>query len=463
MLLERLQRIAISRVVSDLIEADFIIEASEMECLEKLKREFKISKDMLIEAKSRTLEWAIDTLRLLKEEEKVLIKNALLSLSVADGTCVPSEALQMIAFLLAMDDKASVFSLPSNSGLADNMKVIYLENEEDTEASKFISDNYRALCNEFQLAGFDFVYIPKLVEDFRRMESDYLHKVISYIIPSMSDERINAIQDDLYTMSTSRFCLEILYGKMGLQVLGTKPALLIKTGESFIVESDGEDARSEYSNYMKIDLASDIHKQIICFLDEYRSMVDCHFNVDVRPRSGKFIYTGFHRSLFDMIAFFKKQATYRMVIDISKRKEGVLLLKSEEDHSEVREIKLTSQAMALYLLLVRQSVFADGLDWRENIGKQKKEEILSKFHILYKHIGNRELPSDYKDRTLMSRIKSELRKLQNSVININQFIPDLKKDVTDSIYGVPVPSDKVFVIENGKEVLMKASDFWKTL
>ena len=38
-MLERIQRIALARILSDLIEADFIVEEDEMESFDKIKNE----------------------------------------------------------------------------------------------------------------------------------------------------------------------------------------------------------------------------------------------------------------------------------------------------------------------------------------------------------------------------------------------------------------------------------------
>ena len=50
---EREERVAFARIISDLIEADFIVEEDEMESFDQIKdeKDFKITIDMLSEAK----------------------------------------------------------------------------------------------------------------------------------------------------------------------------------------------------------------------------------------------------------------------------------------------------------------------------------------------------------------------------------------------------------------------------
>ena len=49
--LDRTQKIAFARIISDLIEADFIVEESEMDFFEEIVDENSISEPMLVEAK----------------------------------------------------------------------------------------------------------------------------------------------------------------------------------------------------------------------------------------------------------------------------------------------------------------------------------------------------------------------------------------------------------------------------
>ena len=71
-MLERIQRIALARILSDLIEADFIVEEDEMEAFDKIKNEkdFNITISMLSEAKTKTFAEAISILQTIRDEEK---------------------------------------------------------------------------------------------------------------------------------------------------------------------------------------------------------------------------------------------------------------------------------------------------------------------------------------------------------------------------------------------------------
>ena len=102
---DRLQRIAFARILSDLIEADSIIEDDEMRFLEDLNERFRISREMLAEARKKNFAWALNTLKYLSDEQKSEIRQVLKDLSISDGTCVPNEALQIMAAYLKIREK----------------------------------------------------------------------------------------------------------------------------------------------------------------------------------------------------------------------------------------------------------------------------------------------------------------------------------------------------------------------
>ena len=181
MTFEREERIAFARIISDLIEADFIVEEEEMESFDRIRNEkdFSITMSMLSEAKTMTFAEAVGTLQALRDEaKKARIREKLHHMSLSDGTCVPLEALQIMAVNYALDGKAQVFSIPEGSSFIENMKVIYIENEDHTPTDAYIRQHYRAISNEFRLAGFNFVYIPQIADDYKLIRGDYLHKVI---------------------------------------------------------------------------------------------------------------------------------------------------------------------------------------------------------------------------------------------------------------------------------------------
>ncbi len=442
--MERQQKIAFARIISDLIEADFIVEQGEMEYFEDIisRNKLNIKKTMLSEAKRFTLAKAIKTLKELEGIEVDEVLELLKGLSLSDGTCVPLEAIQILAITQALKDGAEVLSVKSGDLQIENMTVFYIENEKDTSTNIFIENNFREINNEFALAGFRFVHIPHVARDFDSMDRDYLKKVVSYMIPSASEGRVEKICGDLCGISTSQFCRDLLYRKIGINLLGAKPSLLFKINDSSIVaqHSNDDSERITYSNFLLIELRENILETIRDLVDTYSHMVNCSIAVESQPQKRKFLYYGFHRSLFDLISYGKEKKEYRLVIDL-KYRERPIMFESLDGQDKIT-IKLSAQEYALYILIVQESVFSNGLDWREQIDKEVKKTLVKRFNEIYEKTGKGKKAVDYKDRTQAHHIREKIKALEN-MANRDMFIPENIKEGKGSVYKIQAPPDFV--------------------
>ena len=83
--LDRESKIAFARITTDLIEADFVVEADEMQFFEKIisKDGFSISDAMLVEAKKMDFAKALSILKTLDEESRKLVVDTLKQLSMS--------------------------------------------------------------------------------------------------------------------------------------------------------------------------------------------------------------------------------------------------------------------------------------------------------------------------------------------------------------------------------------------
>ena len=447
--LNREDKIAFARVITDLIEADFVVEADEMQFFENIisKEGFSISDAMLVEAKKMDFAKALSILKALDENSRRMVVDTLKQLSMSDGVCVPLEAILIFAVEQVLMNDAAVHSIPHSGINIDNLKVIYIENEE-TLIGKQIETKLSSIVSELKLVGFDFVYIPRLIKDFGRMEHDYLKKVVKYMIPSISDERVTVICENLRGLTTSRFCRDLLYKKLGMNLIDCKPSLLIKINDSDIVDKYESEAieRIRYSNFLQLELKDDVIDEIHSIIDTYHSMISCSITIESKPRTPKFIYTGFHRSLFDLIAFNRELKEYRLVFKVSEHKANVYFESIDSDKEQVC-LKLNPQEAALYYMIVQKSLSENGLDWREHIPEREKKQILAEYNKIYSRIGKANSVTEYKDRTQVHHIKNRIRTLRN-VANIEMFIPEHYKSGNDSYYRIKANAKFVVFKEN---------------
>lgn len=448
--LERNQKIAFARIISDLIEADFIVEEGEMRYFEKImsKEEgFNIKEAMLIEAKKMRFADAVSLLKELDSDSRKEIVKKLKDLAMADGTCVPLEAIQIFALEHALEHDATVYSVPAENIGIDNMKVIYIENEDNTLVAKEIEANLRSICNEFALAGFDFVLIPHVVHDYSVMKRDYLKNVVKYMIPSLPEEKIESICEQLCSMTTSSFCNNILYKKIDIPLKDAKPSLLIKINESVTqdLKSSETAVRTNYANFLQIKLDVDVLTKVRTLLDNYRAMINAPVMVQSKPITQKFLYYGFHRALFDLIAFDRERKEYILYIDLTGHKAKVYF-QAKEDETDRFPLGLNPQETTLYTMIVKKSWNGPGLDWRVQRSKEERIALMEEYNKIYKKIGKSKTTTDYKDAVQTNHIRESIRKL-NCIANAEMFLPENYKEGKMSYYRVLGSPKDIIIME----------------
>lgn len=446
--LDRIQKIALARVLFELIEADFIIEQGEMFFFEFAisNEHLAISESMLIQAKCMKLDKAIAILKELDARQRADIVDFLKRLALSDGTCVPLEAIQIFAIEQALEHDAYIYTVPANDMGIDNMQTIFIENHK-TSISDTIEQNAREICNELALAGFDFVYIPYVVNDYKRMDIDYLRKVVHYMIPSFGPDKIESVCNDLQSLTTSRFCRDLLYKKINLPLLDVPPSLLIKISESALIEQyDTDDAeRTNYANFLRIELKEDVIAQIHELVDSYKQMINCAITITHQPQTKKFKYYGFHRSLFDLIAFGKEKKEYNLIFDLTAKCPQAYFEPTDGTDERI-PLKLNPQEMTLFIMIIKTSFEGLGLDWRDEPPRPIRDKILAEYNRIYARIGHGKRAHAYKDRTQTHHIKNKIQSIP-CIANMELFIPMHIKDGIHSYYRVKATARNIQIKE----------------
>ena len=234
--------------------------------------------------------------------------------------------------------------------------------------------------------------------------------------------------------------------QFNILVLIFNQPILFKINESSVVapHSSDDSERITYSNFLLIELGEDILKSICDLVDTYSCMVNCAIAIESQPQKRKFLYYGFHRSLFDLISYGKEMKEFRLVIDLSNRNNPVSFISL--DGTDNLQIKLSAQEYALYTLIVKESLSGIGLDWREQIDKTEKNAILKMFNAIYEKIGKGKSAKNYKDRTQAHHIRERVKALE-CMANKDMFIPENYKDGEVSLYRILATPEYVEIRE----------------
>lgn len=444
--MQRIHKIAIARIFADLIKADRIIDAGEMEYWEKICQKYSINKEIEIESLQMSFAEAMDaicTSGVLGLKEDFL--EDCRSMTVSDGFCAHSEALIMIALVLMLDSEqpfnAEVFSIPRASFNIDVATALYIESEYDTETNDAICKNYRSLFKEFQLAGFHFVYPPKIIEHYQDTDPKLFHQILLFLSPSMSEVGIENAYRSLMKMTTGVFCKDLLCNKCGITDLrNTFPSLLIKIGNSFVGETS-------YANYLKIEVDEDILSTVQTFIDRFCEMLssDVYVVNTSEERDSQFHFHGFYKQLLD-IFLIRKNIRSHILID--PYKEEIIF-----PDVDAKANGLHRRERALYTLLL--CCGKDGMNFNQpksadGLAKYKKriEKFQARYSTIYSMFGGE---SEAAPNLSVPEIRRPIFScLKRSLKNIPSLYNPEDYNITknrDGVFSVNIDDNMVYVTE----------------
>ncbi len=443
--MQRILRIAIARIFSDLIKADRIIDTGEMDCWQRVCNRYSIDSQQQIEARALSLGEAITTIA--SGDESGLGADLLAdcrSMTVSDGFCSHSEALLMVALKLCLNEnaaeKAEVISIPRADFNIDTATAIYIENNADEEINEAIRTSHRIIFKEMQLAGLHFIYLPYIIDHYRRTDRGLFCRILSFLAPAISQERISESYDKLMKMTTAEFCKDILCNRCGISALrSTYPSLLIKISNNFVNDAP-------YSNYLRIEVADDILQTVLKLVDSFTNLLsnDIYVANSSEEKDNQFLYHGFYKQLLDIFL-------------VRQNVRSRILLNPYESEIRYPDIDTTLTGVhrrerALYMLLLCRG--EEGLNFNVPKGQAARERYdrrVDRIQRQYADIyglfgGNRDQTPDLRipeiRRPIFACLKRELKKL-TALYNPDDYNVNCGPD---KIYRVAIEPDLVQIV-----------------
>lgn len=455
-------KVAIARIFADLIKADRIVDTGEMECWRNICTKYAIDRDIRIEARGVSFAAALDVIcgsgvQGLKED----LLGDCRSMTVSDDFCAHSEALLMIALTALLDTecpfRGEVISIPRANFNIDIATALYIESETDPATNNAIQTHYRSIFKEFQLIGFHFVYIPKIIDHYKNTDTVLFKDILSFLSPSMSSAGLDNTCRSLMKMTTGVFCKDLLCNKCGIAELrNTMPSLLIKIGNSYV----GED---QYANYLKIDVDEDIVETVQTFVDRFSEMLSADMFVvsTSEERDSQFHFHGFYKQLLDI---FLVRRNIRSAIHLNPYKEEIIF-----PDIDSKAMGLHRRERALYALLLCQG--PEGINFNapstaeamERFNRRMKK-IQHRYSAIYQMFGGgKEAAPDLSVPEIRRPIFSCLRR---SVKNLQGLYNAQDYSITkgaDGSFSVHVEPDLVFIhqLDSDEPVPLKESEMYR--
>lgn len=452
--MKKIERISISRILFDFIKADCIINVGEINKYATLKERYAISKEDEIAATRMTF---ADAVNVLSKSEKRLREDFVgdcFDMTLSDGFCDRSEALLLIALKCKLTSEYNDVEILSISKSLFNItasSILYVESRTESKINKIIIDNYRLLYKECQFAGFNFIYIPKIIEHYKNTDRELTNQIISFLAPSFSDEGVNTVVDGLFSMTTTSFCKDILCNKLGINSLrSTSPSLLIKIGESYVDDNI-------YSNYFKIEVDEEIVSVLQRILDDFLSMINSDIITVSKAGEKKtqFMYHGFYKQLLD-IFIMRKNIRSRLVINPYNEEITFPEIDSRLEKVHRRE-------KALYMLLL-VSTYEGGINFNPPTSVKQLEKynakmvaLQEKYQKIYELFGGDKAPDLTQSeirRPIISCLKRSLNMLKDTLYNAEDYM--ITKDKFGNL-RIELEQELQY-INSGRNGVVKLSD-----
>ena len=457
------ERIAICRILTDLIKADLVIDSNEMQEYIKLCESYNIRREEEIKASSITLSEAVS---LLKQSDRGLQRDLIgdfCDLSMSDGFCARPEALLLIGLSRCLEDpysSAQILSIPQPVFNVAFGSVLYIESSTNEGLNQVINDNFRTLFKECQVVGFNFIYVPKVIEHYRSTDRKLTSRIVRFLSPALSDEGVENVINGLLSINTQNFCKDILCNKLGIKELrDTEPALLIKIGRSYVNDN-------LYANYLKINVDENIVKQMQKLLDTFSGMLSSdNINVSkVEEKKNQFLYHGFYKQLLDIYLI---RRNVRSTVNVHPYKEEILM-----PDIDMKLTKLHRREKALYLLLLIVSK-EGGINFnlpqnakQAQIYEKRMRLFQNRYKVIYELFGVErggapDLTQAEIRRPIISCLRRSLAEISGVLYNANDYM--INKDV-DGYIKVNLDDKELFIFEPERGyVYLYESDIYRKI
>jgi hypothetical protein len=464
------QKIAIARLISDLIKSDDVICKEEIALYNHIVCSFDISQDELHEAQFVSQAEAVSYIKNMVPSEQKKIYSILHKAAYSDNSCVAREALLLLTLSLMLNDSTNKYHLISTimHGWNNLEKyVVYIESDYMPAINEEILQQYDTIANLLHLWKFEFIYIPKISQSLCEIDRNYLYDIIRYMNPRLSNEMLNNLYERLTNFTTENFTREYLANYSHQDYFyDIEPSLLINVGVSHVPTCTPIQVDTHFINLLTIrldDQPNSVLNEIRGFLDRYETLItepEYH-----RPKRNKnlFHYYGFYKQLFDFLARHHTNGEENSIlIDIPARRiwmRGV-------------EVLMSATQLATYVFILHQTLCTHhGGLIKAGQHHPLSEKDVTRLGNTYYTICNlfRDTPNTQQRSYLedVNNIRGYIARIRTAIAHhidvhdVNYYLPKDSKD--KSMYHIAIDANKVMIRTHTENIAFTAYPIWKTI
>lgn len=472
------QRIALARIVYDLIMADKIIDDEEVVKFAKLFGE-ENNRILFHQAQELTFAKAIKLLTQPSDDNndnEVIRKvhadqrrrqaekaaSIVSETASSDGFCAPSEAILLLAidYFLKKNNatytKYDIQSFKLTDIFIGKRFVLYVDNNASSKSLE-VEENYDLIVNLLASIGFQFIYIPKIVEQYKEKGLEMFKAMSMYIFPDIPEDKVEDVYNNIMKMDTKSFVKDYLNEKLGFDIICARPSLMVMLGRSSVIGKNISDKGLVYetnANFLKINIGEEKVVNVVGDLvRDFNKFVTFNFHIDFNPAKDKLLYHGIHKAFFRMVALAKNNPQ-QYNINISTNLHAVFI----NDY----KLPLAKGKTAIYIMILCRSFFGDkkGLPMKKvfkTLDVEDQERLQTQYEWICAHLSNNQEITQLSP--LYPNVVNRISEIRNAIEDVvgSRLIGEIQIGTGDYITTIVSP-DRVSV--NG--VPIKEHPDWGT-
>ena len=459
------QRIALARIVYDLIMADKIIDDEEVVKFAKLFGE-ENNRILFHQAQELTFAKAIKLLtqpsddnndnevirkvhadQRRKQAEKAA--NIVSETASSDGFCAPAEAILLLAidYFLKKNNatytKYDIQSFKLTDIFIGKRFVLYVDNNASSKSLE-VEQNYDLIVNLLASIGFQFIYIPKIVEQYKKKGLEMFKAMSMYIFPDIPEDKVEDVYNNIMQMDTKSFVKDYLNEKLGFDIICARPSLMVMLGRSSVIGKNISDKGLVYetnANFLKINIGEEKVVNVVGdLIHDFNKFVTFNFHIDFNPAKDKLLYHGIHKAFFRMVALAKNNPQ-QYNINISTNLHAVFI----NDY----KLPLAKGKTAIYIMILCRSFFGDkkGLPMKKvfkTLEVEDQERLQTQYEWICAHLSNNQEVTQLSP--LYPNVVNRISEIRNAIEDVvgSRLIGEIQIGTGDYITTIVSP-DRVTV------------------
>ena len=265
--------------------------------------------------------------------------------------------------------------------------VLYVDNNASSKSLE-VEQNYDLIVNLLASIGFQFIYIPKIVEQYKKKGLEMFKAMSMYIFPDIPEDKVEDVYNNIMQMDTKSFVKDYLNEKLGFDIICARPSLMVMLGRSSVIGKNISDKGLVYetnANFLKINIGEEKVVNVVGdLIHDFNKFVTFNFHIDFNPAKDKLLYHGIHKAFFRMVALAKNNPQ-QYNINISTNLRAVFI----NDY----KLPLAMGKTAIYIMILCRSFFGDkkGLPMKKvfnTLNSEEQDRLQEQYEWICSHLSN---------------------------------------------------------------------------